>query len=49
MNKIYENQNEHNLKNETEKIEISEKNKKLGEKWKRVIKKVVLLTGQSQI
>ena len=31
MNKIYENQNEHNLKNETEKIEISEKNKKLGE------------------
>ena len=31
MNKIYENQNEHHLKNETEKIEISEKNKKLGE------------------
>ena len=31
MSKIYENQDEHNLKNETEKIEISEKNKKLGE------------------
>ena len=31
MSKIYENQDEHSLKNETEKIEISEKNKKSGE------------------
>ena len=31
MNKIYENQDEDNLKNETEKIEILERNKKSGE------------------
>jgi len=34
MNKIYENQNEHNLKNETEKIEISEKNNNCKDKDK---------------